>query len=108
MPMAQHKCPLSQAPTNVRKFTELPLLFYFCNTGNSLKENVPYEKNPLVEGAYNINSSCETFTFSEVFEEEVIQASYSFKTSFGSGIDNISSFLIKTAAPIIDKHLAYI
>ena len=25
---------------------------YFCNIGNSLKESVPYEKNPLMEGAY--------------------------------------------------------
>ena len=77
---------------------------YFCNIGNSLKESVPYEKNPLMEGAYNINSSSETFTFSEISEEEVISASHNFKTSFGSGIDNVSSFFIKTASPIIAKH----
>ena len=81
---------------------------YFCNIGNSLKESVPYEKNPLMEGTYNINSSSETFTFSEISEEEVISASHSFKTSFGSGIDNVSSFFIKTASPIIAKHLDYI
>ena len=81
---------------------------YFCNIGNSLKENVPYEKNPLMEDAYNINSSSETFTFSEISEEEFIRTSHSFKASFGSGIDKISSFFIKTAPPIIAKHLAYI
>ena len=72
---------------------------YFCNIGNSLNESVPYEKNPLMEGAYNINSSSETFTFSEISEEEVICASHSFKTSFGSGIDNVSSFFIKLRLP---------
>ena len=30
---------------------------YFCIIGNSLKESIPYEKNPLMEGAYNINST---------------------------------------------------
>ena len=48
------------------------------------------------------------FTFSEISEEEVISASHSFKTFFGSGIDNVSRFFIKTAAPILAKHLAYI
>ena len=79
---------------------------YFRNIGNSLKENVPYEKNPLMEGVYNVNSSSETF--SEISEEEVIRTSHSFEASFGSGIDKISSFFIKTAPPIIAKHLAYI
>ena len=81
---------------------------YLCNIGNSLKENVPYEKNLLMKGANNSTSSSETFTFSEVPEEEVISASHSFKTSFGSGIYNVSSFFIKTAVPIIAKHLTYI
>ena len=81
---------------------------YFCNIGNSLKETIPYEKNPLIEGAYNMNTSSKTFTFSEITEEEVIRASLSFKTSFGSGIDNISSFFIKTVIPVIAKYLAYI
>ena len=72
------------------------------------RRNVPYEKNPLMEDTYNSNSSSATFTFSEISEEEVISASHSFKTSFGSGTDNVSSFFIKTAAAIIAKHLAYI
>ena len=54
---------------------------YFCNIGNSLKENVPYEKNPLMEGAYNINARSETFTLSEISEKKVIRVSHSFKTS---------------------------
>ena len=36
-----------------------------------------------------------------------MRACLSFKTSFGSGIDNISSSFTKAAAPFIDKHLAY-
>ena len=72
---------------------------YFCNIENSLNESVPYEKNPLMEGAYNINSTSETFTLSEISEEEVIRTSHSFKTSFGSGIDDISSFFKKLWAP---------
>ena len=57
---------------------------YFCNIGSNLKEKIPYEKNPLIEGAYNINIRSETFTFSEITEEEIVRASLSFKTSFGS------------------------
>ena len=45
----------------------------FCNIGNNLKEKIPYEKNPLIEGAYNINTRSETFTFSEITEEETIR-----------------------------------
>ena len=37
-----------------------------------------------------------------------MRACLSIKTSFGSGIDNISSFFIKAEAPFIAKHLAYI
>ena len=54
---------------------------YFCNIGNSLKENVPYQKNPLMESAYNINACSETFTLSEISKKEVIRVSHSFKTS---------------------------
>ena len=50
------------------------MIEHFCNLGNSLKENVPYEKNLLIEGAYNINSSSETFIFSEISEEEAMLA----------------------------------
>ena len=55
---------------------------FYCQI-NSLKENVPYEKNPLMEDAYNVNSSSEIFKLSEISEEEVINASHSSKTSFG-------------------------
>ena len=58
---------------------------YFCNIGNSLKENVPYEENPLLEGAYNVIVNFETSTFSEISEEEVLSSCLSFKTPFGSG-----------------------
>ena len=74
---------------------------YFCNIGSNLKEKIPYEKNPLIEGAYNINTRSETFASSEITEEDIVCASLSFKTSCGSGIDNISNFFIKTAAPFI-------
>ena len=72
------------------------------------KENVHLEKNPLIEGAHNINFSSETLTFSEISEEDVMRACISFETSFGFRIDNTSSFFIKAAAPFIAKHLAYI
>ena len=41
---------------------------YFCSIGNILKEKYPYEKDPLFEGAYDINTRSETFTFSEIIE----------------------------------------
>ena len=37
-----------------------------------------------------------------------MSVSLSFKASFGSGFDNISSFYIKAATPFIANHLAYI
>ena len=68
---------------------------------NSVKENIPYENNPLTEGAYKINFSSETFNFSEISEEEVTHACLSFKMSFGYDIDNIFSSFIKPVAPSI-------
>ena len=47
---------------------------YFCNTGNSLNENIPYEKDLLTE--YNINFGTETVIFSEISEEEAMRKQY--------------------------------
>ena len=49
---------------------------YFCNIGNTLKENITYRKYFVIEGADNINFSSEIFTFSEISEEEVMLACF--------------------------------
>ena len=81
---------------------------FVCNIVNSVNEKSPYEKNRLSELGCNISTPCEACNFSEITEEEIVRASLSFKTSFGSEIFNSSSVFIKTAAPFIGKYLAYI
>ena len=48
------------------------------------------------------------FEFSLVCEDEVLKHLYSLKNTKSVGIDNISSFILKTSAPVIVKSLTYL
>ena len=81
---------------------------YFCSIGETLKANVPHQQNPLIAGNYNVNPNNIIFHFKEITDELVFNACNHMKTSFGSGLDNISSFFIKLALPVIARPLAYL
>ena len=81
---------------------------YFCSIGETLKANVPHQQNPLIAGNYNVNPNNIVFHFKEITDELVFNACNHMKTSFGSGLDNISSFFIKLALPVISRPLAYL
>ena len=76
---------------------------YFCSIGETLKANVPHQQNPLMVGNYNVNPNNYIFCFEEITEELVFNVCSHIKTSFGSGLDNISSFFIKLALPVIAR-----
>ena len=81
---------------------------YFCSIGETLKANVPHQQNPLIAGNYNVNPNNIIFHFKEITDELVFNACNHMETSFGSGLDNISSFFIKLALPVIARPLAYL
>ena len=85
-----------------------PMNSYFCSIGDTLKANVPHQHNYFIAGNYIVNSNNKIFHFEEITEELVFNACSLTKTSFGSGLDNISSFFIKLASPALARPLAYL
>ena len=81
---------------------------YFCSIGETLKANVPHQDNFLIAGNYNVNPNNKIFHFEEIPEELVFNVCNNTKTSFGSGLNIISSFFIKLALPVIARPLAYL
>ena len=81
---------------------------YFSSGGENLKAKVPHEPNPLTTGIYSIKNNLKLFNGLEITEEDVVNAFSSIKTSHGSGVDGISSFLIKTPITILARPLPYL
>ena len=81
---------------------------YFCSVGETVKAKIPQQPNFLITGKYDINFNNKTYHFAKITEEEPFSACNLMKISFGSGLDNISSFFIKVAIPILVRPLAYI
>ena len=74
---------------------------FFCNVGDELSKDVPDTENSLLMGKHTINPSNATFIFAPVVSEHLALAMNKIKTSHGSGLDEISSFFVKTAMPIL-------
>ena len=65
---------------------------YFCSVGDKLSRKIPDEENTLLNGDHDINPTAASFTFSPMQPQELLKAINKFKTSQGSGLDQISSF----------------
>ena len=79
---------------------------YFRSVGDKLSNKIPYKENSLLKGDYDINPSAARFTFSPMQPQELIKAINKFKSSHGSGLDGISSFLLKAGMPILAQPLS--
>ena len=80
----------------------------FCSVGENPKANMPHQQNSLIAVIYNFNPDNKIFHFAEITEELVFNACSHTKTSFGSGLDNISSFFVKLALSVLARPLAYL
>ena len=77
---------------------------FFCNVGDELSKDIPDTKNSLLMGEHTINPSNATFIFASVVSEQVALAINKIKTSHGYGLDEISSFFLKIAMPVLAEH----
>ena len=78
---------------------------FFCNFGDELSKDIPDTENSLLMGAHTINPSKATFIFAPVVSEQVVLAMNKIKTSYGYGLDEISSFFLKIAMPVLAEPL---
>ena len=67
---------------------------YFCSIGETFRANVPHQLNSLLAGKYIVNPNDQIFHFEEITKELVLSTCNHMTTSFGYGLDNISSFFI--------------
>ena len=79
---------------------------YFCSVGDKLSKKIPDKENSFLKGDYDINPTAARFAFSPMQPQEVIKAMNKFKTSHGSGLDGISSFLLKAGMPVLGQPLS--
>ena len=79
---------------------------YFCSVGDKLSNKIPDKENSLLKGDYDINPTAAHFAFSPIQPQELIKAMNKFKTSHGSGLDGISSFLPKAGMPFLAQPLS--
>ena len=79
---------------------------FFCNVGDELSKDIPDTENSLLMGEHAINPSNATFIFAPVVSEQVALAMNKIKTSHGYGLDEISSFFLKIAMPVLAEPLS--
>ena len=81
---------------------------YFCNVGRNLSDNIPAQPNPLLSHQYDIKNPSngrEPFKFIAIDKRTIEKALNKIKTSHGSGEDNIASYFLKVAFPVISDSL---
>ena len=78
---------------------------FFCNVGDELSKDIPDTEISLLMGEHTINPSNATFIFAPVVSEQVALAMNKIKTSHGYGLDEISSFFLKIAMPVLAEPL---
>ena len=81
---------------------------YFCSVGKSLSDKIPAQSNPLLSHQYDItypSNGREPFKFVAIDKGTIEKALNKIKTSHGSGVDNIASYFLKVAFPVISDSL---
>ena len=81
---------------------------YFCSIGKDLAKDIDPVPNPLLSGDYQINNERKVFHFKTIDVKEIRAAVAKIKTTKGSGNDNISSYFLKLAMPLIEDSLAFL
>ena len=77
-------------------------------TGKDLAKDIDPVPNPLLSGDYQINNERKVFHFKTIDVKEIRAAVAKIKTTKGSGNDNISSYFLKLAMPLIEDSLAFL
>ncbi len=80
---------------------------FFCTTGKELTDKIDRNFNPLLTGDYEINKSKTVFNFKTIKVREIRAAFAKIKTTKGARTDNISSYFLKLALPLIENSLAH-
>ena len=81
---------------------------FFCSVGKDLAEKIDPAPNPLLAGDYEINKHKTTFHFRTTEVQEIRDAFATVKTAKSFGTDNISSYFLKLALPLIENSLAFL
>ena len=79
---------------------------FFCSVGDKLSEEIPNIENCFLKGEYYINPTAAYFSFSPMQPQKVTKALSKFKTSHGSGLDGISSFILKAGIRILAQPIS--
>ena len=81
---------------------------YFCSVGRNLSDKIPVQPNPLLSHQYDLTNPSngrEPFKFVAINKRTIEKALNKIKTSHGSGVDNIASYFLKVAFPVISDSL---
>ena len=78
---------------------------YFCSVGEELADKIDDCANPLLNGMYAMNNCSTKFHFEYIQDQHIRDAMAKIKTSKGFGNDNISSYFLQLALPVISKSL---
>ena len=80
---------------------------YFCSVGKDLADKISPVANPLLSGDFEMNKTKAKFHFRTIEVHEIRDAFAKVKTAKSFGIDNISSYFLKLALPVIENSLAF-
>ncbi len=99
-------CLIESGNETVRK-TEISetMNSFFCSVGKELADKIDPVPNPLLTGDYNINQDKTIFRFKAIKVKDIRVAVAKIKNSKGSGVDDISSYFLKLALPLIENSL---
>ena len=78
---------------------------YFCSVGEELADKIDDCANPLLNGMYAMNNCSTKFHVEYIQDQHIRDAMAKIKTSKGFGNDNISSYFLQLALPVISKSL---
>ena len=73
----------------------------FCSIGIKLRKKIPKIAYPLLSGQYPFETPPLSFCFSAIMTDKLWSTLSKMKTSHGSGHDDIASFYLKFALPVV-------
>ena len=98
---------LEEAGRNVSNKQEIAETMngHFCSIGKDLASIIEETPNPLLTGEYELNPMNKRFHFKSINVLDIGDAIGKLKTAISFGNDNISSYFLKLALPLIENSL---
>ena len=81
---------------------------FFCSVGHKLSDNISHQANPLLSNEYILNRLRTQYRFETVTPLNVESALKKMKTLFRFTSDDIASYFLKIALPVIASSLCKI